>query len=170
MISPFSGLMDSHVEAQFRKDRSGRVVFIPLKGKGYFVDSKADEARIKTFARKYLNAATLLNFLIFTGIYVPGAILSINLVAPLRTKLGISIGIVSCFLVVYIAAAWMLWSVYKAGIAMATASLEQAGPEVMSHLSATPRQRQQRLAFLSIAAGLILIIGVIFLLASHPHR
>jgi len=47
MTFPFTRAMDRQVEGQFRKDPSGRLVFLPSgrRGKAYFVDSKSDEQR-----------------------------------------------------------------------------------------------------------------------------
>ena len=65
MISMFSRMMDYAVESHFRKDRSGRLVFIPFsrKGKCYFVDSKSDEEKIKALVKMYRSATTLTTFL-----------------------------------------------------------------------------------------------------------
>jgi hypothetical protein len=53
MIFPFTRAMDRQVERQFRKDKGGRLVFLPFgsKGKGYFVDSKSDEEKSERLSR-----------------------------------------------------------------------------------------------------------------------
>jgi hypothetical protein len=45
--------MDYQVESQFRKDPSGRFVFLPLgpRKNGYFVDAKLDEEKIRSFLK-----------------------------------------------------------------------------------------------------------------------
>ena len=158
MISPFSKLMDYAVEVHFRIDRSGRLVFLPLisKRKGYFVDSKSDEEKIRAFLKMYRSASTLLSWLVFPSIYFPGLILSVYGVSPLRNKLTIYAWIASVFIVFYAASAWMLWSVYKGVIPSLTSSLSEAGPDVMGHLSEIS-QRPRRLRWLLVAAGLILL-------------
>jgi len=53
MIPVFSRAMDNPVESQFRKDPSGRLVFLPLgpRKKGYFVDAKPEEEKIRSFLK-----------------------------------------------------------------------------------------------------------------------
>jgi hypothetical protein len=159
MISPFSKMMDYAVEAHFRKDRSGRVVFIPFspKRKGYFVDSKSDEEKIRAFVRMYRSATTLITFLTSPILFVPAFILEdYGGFTPRGHRLAITFGIPLFFWLVLIALAWMLWSLYKGAIPSLTSSLSEVGPDVMGQLSEiSPRPR--RLALLVAAAGLLLI-------------
>jgi hypothetical protein len=159
MISLFSKMMDYAVDAHFRKDRSGRVVFIPFSPKrtGYFVDSKSDEEKIRAFVRMYRSATTLITFLTSPILFVPVFILEdYGGLTPRGHRLAITFGIPLFFWLVLIALAWMLWSLYKGGIPSLTASLSEAGPDVMGQLSEiSPRPR--RLALLVAAAGLLLI-------------
>jgi hypothetical protein len=167
MISPFSKMMDYAVEGHFRKDPNGRSVFLPLiyKRKGYFVDSKSDEEKIRAFLKMYRSASTLLSWLVFPSIYFPGLILSVYGVSPMRNKLTIYAWIASVFILFYAASAWMLWSVYKGTIPSLTSSLSEVGPDIMGQLSEiSPRPR--RLAF--VAAGLLLI-GFALLAAFYQH-
>jgi hypothetical protein len=55
MIPPFSWLVDYAVGAHFRTDSRGRVVFLSLisKGQGHFVDSKADEEKLRALVGMY---------------------------------------------------------------------------------------------------------------------
>jgi len=58
MISLFSRMMDRAVDSQFKKDPNGRLVFFPFtaRGKAYFVDSKSDEDKIRSFAKMFRSA------------------------------------------------------------------------------------------------------------------
>jgi hypothetical protein len=169
MISPFSKMMDYAVEGHFRKDPSGRLIFLPLiyKRKGYFVDSKSDEEKIRAFLKVYRSASTLLSWLAFPSIYFPGLILTVYGVSPLRNKLTIYGWIASVFILSYAASAWMLWSVYKRTIPSLTTSMSEAGPDVMGQLSEI-YQRPRRLPRLFIAAGLILF-GLALLAAFYLY-
>src|ERR1700674_3405451 len=73
MISLMNRLADVH----FRKEPSGRLVFIPFtpRGKCYFVDSKADEEKVRAFVNMYRIPNTLISFLIAPMVMVPGLIL-----------------------------------------------------------------------------------------------
>jgi hypothetical protein len=172
MISPFSKLMDYAVEAHFRKDPSGRLVFLPLisKRQGYFVDSKSDEEKIRAFLKMYRSGSTLLSWLIFPSMYAPGLFLNVYGVSPLRNKLTIYAWIASAFIVFYAASAWTLWSVYKRAIPSITSSLSEAGPDVMGQLSEI--SRWPRLVALLVVVGFLLVIvaALVAFLASHHFR
>src|SRR5580700_4227817 len=116
MISPFSRMMDYAVEAHFRKDRNGRLVFIPfsLKKKCYFVDSKSDEEKIRAFVKMYRSATQLITFLIYPSALVPGLILEDYAgLTPRGHRFAIAFGIPLFFSLVLGALVWMLWRSYK---------------------------------------------------------
>ena len=72
MLSLFSKLIDYGVATQFRNDPSGRAVFLPYgpRKNAYFVDSKADEEKIRSFVKLYRSASTLVSWLGTIGIFV----------------------------------------------------------------------------------------------------
>jgi hypothetical protein len=74
MISLFSRAMDYAVDAHFRKDPSGHLVFFPFKGKAYFVDSKSDEEKIRAFVKMFRSAIMLISLLTYPSIAVPAFI------------------------------------------------------------------------------------------------
>ncbi|HXQ25262.1 MAG TPA: hypothetical protein VN822_02535 [Candidatus Acidoferrales bacterium] len=170
MISPFSKMMDYAVDAHFRKDRSGRLVFIPFgrKGKCYFVDSKSDEEKIRAFVRMYRSAIQLISFLIYPSAMFPGLILEDYAgLSPRGHRLAIALGIPLFFSLVLSALVWMLWSLYKGAIPSLTSSLSEAGPDVMGQLSKIS-QRPWRLPLFFVAAGLLLIgLALLAVLTSH---
>jgi hypothetical protein len=164
MISPFSKMMDYAVDAHFRKDRSGRVVFIPfsLKRKCYFVDSKSDEEKIRALVKMYRSAIQLISWLAFPSTFVPAFILEdYGGLTPRGHRFAIAFGIPLFFWLVLGALAWMLWGLYKGAIPSLTSSLSEAGPDVMGQLSEiSPRPR--RLVLLVVTAFLLLIVLALF--------
>jgi hypothetical protein len=174
MISPFSKLMDYAVEAHFRKDRSGRLVFIPFgpKRKCYFVDSKSDEEKIRALVKMYRSATTLITFLTYPSLFVPGLILEDYAgLSPRGHRLAIAFGIPFFFWLVIIALQWMLWRLYKGAIPSLTSSLSEAGPDVRGQLrEISPRPRLLFLLF--VVAFLLLIVSALFafLASYHFHR
>src|SRR6266404_5340538 len=77
MFSPFSRMMDYAVDAHFRKDHSGRLVFVPfsLQRKCYFVDAKSDAEKIRAFVRMYRSVFQLISFLTYPSFIFPALIL-----------------------------------------------------------------------------------------------
>jgi hypothetical protein len=55
MNSLLSRMVDRLVDVQFKTIPSGRLVFIPFtrKGKCYFIDSKAEEEKLRAFVKMY---------------------------------------------------------------------------------------------------------------------
>ncbi len=161
MISPFSRMMDLAVECHFKKDRSGRLVFIPftLKGKCYFVDSKSDEEKIKAFVKMFRSAVQLITWLSLPAIYVPALILDGYAgMSPRGHRMAIAFGVPLFFWLILGTLAWALWGVYKKTVPSLTDSLSEVGPDVKSHLREISRQ-PRRLALVFLGAG-ILLLGV----------
>jgi hypothetical protein len=171
MFSAFSKMMDHAVETHFRKDRSGRLVFIPfsLKRKCYFVDSKSDEEKIRALVKMFRSAIQLISFLTYPSLFVPLFILEDYAgLSPRGHRLAIVLGIPLFFWLVLIALAWMLWSLYKGAIPSLTSSLSEAGPEAMGQLrEISPRPR--RLVLLVVAAGLLLLGLALFAFLTSYH-
>jgi hypothetical protein len=167
MISLFSRMMDRAVDLQFRKDPSGRLVFLPFgpKKKAYFVDSKADEEKIRAFVKMYRSFSALISLLIYPSVYVPALILDDYAgLSPRQHRLAIAFGIPAIFWLVLVALVIMLWVVYKATVPGLTSSLSEVGPELKGQLSEiSPRSRhQRRLALGCLLAGIVLLgLGVV---------
>ena len=173
MISPFSKMMDRATEAHFKKDRSGRLVFIPfgLKRKCYFVDLKSDEEKIRALVKMYRSATTLIILLTSPCLFVPGLILDDYAgLSPRGHRLTISLGIPLFFWLVLIGLLWMLWRFYKQAIPRLTSSLIEVGPDMKGHLSEN-FQPPRRLLLLSLVVGLLLIVvALLAFLASYHSR
>lgn len=155
-------LMNRLVDVQFKKDPSGRLVFVPftLRGKCYFVDSKADEEKVRAFVKMYRIPNTLISFLITPMVMVPGLILEdYGRLTPRAHRLTMALGISGFFWLSFVALGLMLWVVYRATVRGLTASLSEVGPEIKAQLSAiSPQQRGlRRIALVCLLAGLILL-------------
>src|ERR1039457_1481751 len=158
MISLFSRMMDYAVDAHFRKDPSGRLVFVPFtsKGKTYFVDSKSDEEKIRSCVKMFRSAITLIYFLTFPSLFVPEFVLEVYAgLSPKRHRLEIVLGILLFVWLVLAALAWMLWSIYKEAVPGLTASLSEVGPDLKRQLSEASPSRL--LALSCLFAGIIVL-------------
>jgi hypothetical protein len=172
MPSPFSRLINVAVDAHFKKDRNGRRVFLPLisrRGKAYFVDSDADEAKIRAFVKMYRAAILLISLLFNLGIYLDGGIFNIYASAsPLRNKLE-AIGWSFSILVLFLGgSAWLLWSAYKEGIATFTDSLTEVGPVAPGRLQ--PFADAPRRWSLAAFVGGLIVLGLAILWAVSFHK
>jgi hypothetical protein len=173
MTSPFSRLMDYAVECQFKRDPGGRLVFFPYsrRKQAYFIDSKPDEDKIRSFVKIYRTASTLLSWMSFPSTFVPVVILEDYAgLSPQRHRLAIVIGISLFFWLVLGALQWMLWAAYKKTVPNVTSSLSEVGPDVRARLIIVPTQRRVRLVALGafiVCLGLLILI--LFLVSARPH-
>jgi hypothetical protein len=171
MISLFSKAMEYAVDAHFRKDPSGRLVFFPFtsKGKAYFVDSKSDEEKIRSFVKMFRSAIALVSLLTYPSLFVPAFILEdYGGLSPKQHRLEIALGIPLFFWLALATLAWMLWGVYKEAVPGLTASLREVAPDVRRQLTEASPSRLPVL--LCLFAGLVLL-GVAILWAWHySHR
>lgn len=169
MISLMNRLADVH----FRKEPSGRLVFIPFtrRGKCYFVDSKADEEKIRAFLNMYRIPNTLISLLMTPMVMVPALILEdYGGLSPRGHRLTIALGISGFFWLSFIALALMLWVVYRAAVPGLTASLSEVAPEIKAQLinAISPQQRGlRRVALVCLLAGLILLGLALVALTGH---
>ncbi len=158
MISLMNRLADVH----FRKEPSGRLVFIPFtrRGKCYFVDSKADEEKVRAFVNLYRIPNALISLLMCPMVMVPGLIVEdYGGLTPRAHRLTIALGISGFFWLSFVALALMLWVVYKAMVPGLTASLSEVAPEIKAQLSGICSQQRgpRRVALVCLLAGLILL-------------
>lgn len=173
MSSLFSRLMDGSVECHFRRDQSGRLVFIPftLKKKCYFVDSKSDEEKIRAFVKMYRSASTLLSWMTFPSSFIPAIVLDDYAgMTPQHHRLAIVIGISLFFWLVLVALQLMLWAVYKKTVPSVTSSLSEVGPDFKSQLAVSPEQRRVRRVALGILIACVgFMILILFAVSARPH-
>ena len=166
-------LMTRVADAHFRKDSNGRLVFIPFtrRGKCYFVDSKADEEKVRAFVNMYRIPNTLISLLICPMVTIPALFLEdYGGLTPRAHRLRVALGVSGFFWLSFVALSLMLWFVYKATVPGLTASLTEVAPEIKAQLSAiSPEQRGRRVALVCLLAGLILLGLALVALTGH-HR
>ena len=168
MISLLNRLADLH----FRKEPSGRLVFIPFtrRGKCYFVDSKADEEKVRAFVSMYRIPNTLISCLMTPIVMMPALILEdYGGLAPRGHRLTFALGISGFFWLSFVGLGLLLWFVYKGAVPGLTASLSEVSPEIKAQLSAFSPQQEgsRRLAMLCLLAGLLLLGGALIALTGH---
>lgn len=168
MISLMNRLTDIHL----MKDASGRLVFVPFtrSGKCYFVDSKADEEKVRAFVKLYRIPNAVISLLMCPIVMVPVVILEdYGGLTPRAHRLTLVLGISGFFWLSFVAVAFMLWLVYRATVPGLTASLSEVGAEFKNQLSAfSPEQGGVRRATLvCLVAGLILLVLALVVLTAH---
>ena len=173
MVSLFSRMMDSVVELHFRKDVSGRSVFLPMvrRGQGYFVDSPADEEKIRAFVKMYRSAAMLLILVGTLGFYAwgwsPVFYAGSN---PLKNRLTALVGSSLVFMVIYIGSALLLWGIYKRTVGTLTASLREVGPGGVAQLYNASQRKQRMVLGLLLAGSVLLVCGIWGAVQYRPAR
>ena len=168
MISWMNRVADAH----FRKEPSGRLVFIPFtrKGKCYFVDSKADEEKIRAFVNMYRIPNALISFVIAPMVMIPGMILEdYGGLTPRAHRLTMALGISGFFWLSLVGLALLLWFVYRAAVPGLTASLSEVAPEIKAQLRAVSPQQERsgRVVLVCLLAGLILLGLALVALTGH---
>ena len=168
MISWMNRLADVH----FRKEPKGRLVFVPftLRGKCYFVDSKADQEKIRAFVSMYRIPNTLISLLVSPMVMVPGLFLEdYGRLTPRMHRLTTALAVSGFFWLSFVGLAAMLWLVYRETIPGLTASLSEVGPETKAELKAIASQQRglPRVALVCLLAGLILLGLALVVLTAH---
>lgn len=157
--------MDYVVDAHFRKDVSGRLVFIPFTPKGncYFVDSKSDEEKIRAYVKMFRSAVQFISFLMYPSVFLPGLILDDYAgIRPRDHRLAIALGIPLFFALILGALVWVLWNLYKGGMPALTASLSEVAPEAKGQLHEVSQPQRRRLALLFAVAAAFLMLLALF--------
>jgi hypothetical protein len=167
-------LMTRVADAHFRKDSNGRLVFIPFtrRGKCFFVDSKADEEKVRAFVNMYRIPSTLISLLICPMVTIPALFLEdYGGLTPRAHRLTVALGVSGFFWLSFVALTLMLWVVYKTAVPGLTASLSEVAPETKAQLSAfSPEQRgRRRVALVCLLAGLILLGLALVTLTGHSR-
>src|ERR1700675_5033870 len=106
-MSFFSRLISYGVAKQLRKDTNGQTVFLPFgpRKKAYFVDSQADEIKIRSFLKIYQSASLLISWLTTLAFYIFGwSLPSHSSAIPVWTRL--TPFLVSCSVYLLIAILW----------------------------------------------------------------
>ncbi|HMD09739.1 MAG TPA: hypothetical protein VKH63_19565 [Candidatus Acidoferrum sp.] len=170
MIPLVSRMMDAAADNHFMKDRTGRLVFVPtsLRRRCYFVDSKADEEKIRALVRMFRSAIAVIPLVTYPIMAVPGLILeNYGGLSPRGHRLTIALGIPLFLWLVLTGFIWMLWSLYKGVIPGLTASLREVGPDVMGELREFSRRVQHPI--LLVVCGLLMLGLTLFAFLAAYH-
>jgi hypothetical protein len=146
----------------------GWFFFFGSKGKAYFVDSKWDEGKIRSFLKMYRSASALFSSLGFLSVLVPVWTRLISAGAsPLGDKFPTFVGSSAALLLILGVSAWMLWGVYKETVPSLIASLSEVGPDLKGQLDEISQRPRPLAALLFLAAVVLLGLGVLFAVSSH---
>jgi hypothetical protein len=162
MFSWFSKLIDRGVDAQFRKDSSGQLVFLPSFGaNAYFVDSQSDQDKIRGFVKMYQSASMLMSWMstLISCIWITSI--------PLQVRMTHLVATGFAYMLVPIASILILWGVYKQTIPSLISSLREVGPDVKGQLTEISTGRLRRV-LLCLGAGLLLLGLILLLLVQRP--
>lgn len=156
-----------------RKIPADALVFLPFgsRKKAYFVDSKADEEKIRSFVKMYRSASTLISWLAMLGIYAFGWSWTYYASAsPLRNKLTGLVVSSLVYLLFLLLWTWILWGVYKQTVPSFTSSLSEVGPDLQGQLSEISL-RPRRLALVFVFAGIVLLaVGILGATRYSPSK
>jgi branched-subunit amino acid transport protein AzlD len=152
--------IDQAMAPRFRKDASGRSVFVPFgpRKDGYYVDTASDEQKLRAFVKLHTVAAALMNLMGSIGslAFAQALMFDRNYSAPLARQLEKFLAVyVIAVLVLYILPALALWKSYRGLIPELCASLTTVGPEQIRQMEQASPPFRRRLII--VAVGLMLV-------------
>jgi hypothetical protein len=158
------------VDAHFRKDLSGRLVFLPYgrRRAGYYLDSASDQQKVKALVAIYAVASILFQLLGSTSSLIITLGASSDHPGPLagRLEFGLIIYIISAF-----AFQWLpmllLWRLYRSLLPEVCSSLLVVNSESMDNLQTIPNPMRRR-GLIVASFGLLLMLAILFLV-SRPQ-
>lgn len=166
----FSGWIDQAIALRFRKDASGRLVFLPFgpRKPGYYADAPSDEPKLKSLVKMYTVAAALINLMGSLGSYaITQATVVHNRSVPLAKELENALAAYSIsVLVLLILPAWLLWKTYRGLIKELCASLSPVGPESIREMEKPSLPFRRRLIIISVG---LMIVGLAIAVAATQH-
>ena len=162
------------VSANFRKDQSGSVVFLPFgPGKaGYYIDATADHQKIESMVAIYTAATVLLQVVGFLSSYV----LMQAVIFPDRptTRAGkMEVGLIVyglSTLVFWFGPRWLLWRLYREVIPGVCSAFKEVSLASTRDLEKARNPLQRRMLAIFVGAFLILagiLLGAMFI---HLHK
>jgi hypothetical protein len=166
--------IDQATALRFRKDASGRLVFVPFgpRKDGYYVDAASDEQKIRSLVKLYTVASALINLVGSVGSYTFAQALMFDRdrSVPLAKQLETFIAVYAItVLVVYILPAWALWKTYRGLIPDLCASLSAVGPEQIRRMETPTLPARRRLITIGVALMLV-ALGVAVVAAVSVAR
>jgi len=165
-----SGWVGSLVETQFRKDQSGRVVFLPGIGRtGYYVDDASDDKKIKSPMAVYMAARIFVELLgSLSCLAFTMAIAFADPAQPVAHKIKVALAVyLIASLPFMIFPRWLLGKLYREMISGICASLHEANSASIQGLQAAGRSR--RIVIL-VSIGLMLMLAGIAIAALVGRR
>lgn len=159
-MGTFSGWIEQLTNLQFRKDQSGRLVFLPYgpRRAGYYLESGADGQRIRSLVSLYAVGTGLIQLVGVMSSYIIGqALIFPDRPTSLAGKLEVGlIAYAISSLVLFILPFCLLRKLYKELIPGFCSSLTEAGPESMRTLEKVQSPQRVRMILLAVASMLIL--------------
>ena len=165
----FAGWVGSLVDTQFRKDQSGRAVFLPGIGRaGYYVDN-TDDKKIKSPMAVYTAARIFVELLgSLSCLALTMAIAFADPAQPVAHKIKVA-------LVVYFISSlpfmifprWLLGKLYREMIFGICSSLSEASAESMGNLQQTANRSRQIAILVLIGLSLVLTGIIVAVLVAH---
>jgi len=155
------GLLDVIVDANFKREPSGRVVIFPggPRGRGYLMKSEVEELRIRSFLKMFycahLSVLLLGYFLASEWLRDFNHALGITFSFRLRT-VGIALGI---YILVVGVPYLLLWTSYKKAFASFVSTENEV---VVAGKSSSPRPWVVSIAL--IALSVLILLGIVFLI------
>jgi len=162
-------MFNQAAEALFRKDASGRLIFLPRgpRKTGYYVDSASDEQKLKALVK--LNVVTLMFFNLagFLGSYTLAAtwesLYFIHLPISLEARvLRVAAVYLISALVIQFTPILVIQKIYQRSLRDICQNLQPAEPGLLGDVWKPYRQR-----VLLALAGAILLMGVLFAAVSR---
>ena len=168
----FSGLVGQRVDAQFRKNQSGQLAFLPFgpRRAGYYVDSASADQKIKPVLSIYAAAALLIQVLGSTTSYIIAqAITFPGHPGSLRGRLEVAL-IVYLFsaVIFWLLPAWLLWKLNRDLVRGLCSSLTQVEPGAMDTLRQLPSPSRSRELILVVLGFLVLGLALVLVSSRRP--
>jgi hypothetical protein len=170
-MAAFSGWIGQLVSPLFRKDQSGRLVFLPYgpRRAGYYIDSAADDHKIRSLVTLYAVSNGLIQLVGFLSSYI----ISQTVIFPdhptsLAGKLQVALIAYFISLVIFFVLPFcLLRRLYTELMSGFCSPLNQVRPESIRTLEKVPSPLRRRLILLTV--GMILILAGLLLAAWFVH-
>lgn len=156
-------MFDRLADTQFRRDASGRVVFLPRGSRksGYYIDDASDLQKIRAIAKLYVVAGTLFNLAGFLGSYALmstwESVYFIHLPISIEARAMRAAGVyLISALVIQLTPLLILQQVYRESVTVICSNLKAVKSDSLGPLSQVSPIRRRLL---------VVLVGVLILLA-----
>lgn len=160
-------MFNQAAEALFRKDASGRLIFLPRgpRKTGYYIDAPSDEQKIKALVKLQLVAVMFFNLTGFLGSYALAAtwesLYFIHLPISLEAR-ALRVGAVYLIsaAVIQFTPILVVQKIYQRSLREICSTLQPAEPGSFGQLSEVSKPYRQRV--LVVLAVTMMLMGVLF--------